>query len=122
MVCQKKGLEGKRGQCGSLEDSGSSVLIISLYQAERIKLRLRAKGSVSLLDVNVNCMNVSSRGSLMVKEEYGIPHEIKVILSKDLGEESLVVGQEHLKTPKILHKGSPRTLSEHRVEIYNSKR
>ena len=38
------------------------------------QVKVKAKGSASLLDVSGNYMNVSSRGSLMVKEEYGIPH------------------------------------------------
>ena len=50
----------------------------------------------------------------MMREEYGIPHEIKVFVSKDLEKEELVVGLEDLKILSILHKEFPRKLPEQR--------
>ena len=34
----------------------------------------------------------------MIQEEFGLPHKIKVVISRDLGQDELVVGLEVLKT------------------------
>ena len=52
----------------------------------------------------------------MVQEEHGVPHKIKVLVSKDLGKNELVVGLEDLKDIGILHKEFPKTLPERRRE------
>ena len=47
-------------------------------------------------------MDVSGRGEIMVQKEYGLPDKIKVLISKDLGQEKLVVGLEDLKDLVII--------------------
>ena len=42
-------------------------------------------------------MDVSGRGEIMVPEEHGIQHKIKVLVSKYLGQDELDVGLEDLK-------------------------
>ena len=36
-------------------------------------------------DASNTHVDVSGRGEIMVQEEYGLPHKIKVLVSKDLG-------------------------------------
>ena len=50
----------------------------------------------------------------MVEEEYEIQDRIKVLVSKDLGMEELVVGLEDLKDLGILHQKFPRTMRDRR--------
>ena len=50
----------------------------------------------------------------MVEEEYRLPHNIKVRVSKDLGMEELVVGLEDLKDLGIFHQEFPRTMPDRR--------
>ena len=50
----------------------------------------------------------------MVQEDHGLPHKIQVLVSKDLGKDELVVGQEDLKDLNILHTDFPKTLPEWR--------
>ena len=47
---------------------------------------------------------------------HDLPHKIKVLVSKDLGKDELVVGLEDLKDLNILHKEFPKTLPEWRTE------
>ena len=49
---------------------------------------------------------MSGRGEIMVQEEHGLPHKIKVLVSKDLGQD---VGLEDMKDIGILHKKFPKT-------------
>ena len=51
---------------------------------------------------------------IIVQEEHGLPHKIKVLVSKDLGQDELVVCLEDLKDIVILHKEFPKTLPERR--------
>ena len=74
------------------------------------------KGDATLKDTSHKHMNVSGKGEVMVQEEYGVPHKIKVLVSKDLGADKLVVGLEDLKDINILHKEFPKTLPEWRRE------
>ena len=48
----------------------------------------------------------------MVKEENGLSHKRKVLVSKDLDQDKLVIGPEYLNDIGILHKQFPKTLSE----------
>ena len=41
-------------------------------------------------------MDVSGKSEVMVQREYGVPHKIKVLLSKELGACKLMVGLEDL--------------------------
>ena len=45
-----------------------------------------------------------------MQEEHGFPHEIKVLVSRSLGQEELVM---RLADLKILHKDFPKTLPDH---------
>ena len=67
------------------------------------------KGDATLKGASHKHMNVSGKGEVMVQEEYGVPHKIKVLVSKDLGADKLVVGLEDLKE-------FPKTLPESRRE------
>ena len=48
--------------------------------------------------------------STRVQEEHGIPHKVKVLVSKDLGKNELVVGLEDLKDIGILHREFPEKM------------
>ena len=41
------------------------------------------KGDATLKDASNTHMDVSGRGEITVEEEYGLPHRIKVLMSKD---------------------------------------
>ena len=77
-----------------------------------MKMTIYEKGDATLKDASNKQMDVSGRGEIMVQEEYGIPHKIKVLISRDLGKDELVVGLEDLKDLGILHHEFPRTLPE----------
>ena len=64
----------------ALADSGASASIISWWCLERLMH-----------------MDVSGKGEIMVQEEHGLPHKIKVLVLIDLGQDELVVGLENLK-------------------------
>ena len=59
-------------------------------------------------------MDLSGRGEIMVQEQQGLPYKIKVLISKDLGKDELVVGLEDLKDIGILHHKFPMILPEKR--------
>ena len=65
-------------------------------------------------------MDVSGRGEIMVQEEHRIQHKIKVLVSKDLGQDDFVIGLEDLTDIGILHGEFPKTLPERRREDENS--
>ena len=67
-------------------------------------------------DASNTHVDVSGRGEIMVQEEYGLSHKIKVLVSKDLGQVELVVGLEDLKDLGILHPEFPRTIPDKRRE------
>ena len=90
--------EGKVQTVDALADSGASASIISWDLATKVN------------------MVVFEKGEIMVQEEHGFPHKIKVLVSKDLGKNELVVGLEDLKDIGILHKEFPKTLPERRRE------
>ena len=48
----------------------------------------------------------------MVQEENGLPHQLKVLVSKVLGQDKLVVDLEYRNDIGILHKKFPKTLPE----------
>ena len=73
------------------------------------------KGDATLKDASHKHMDVSGKGEIMVQEKHGLPHRIKVLVSKDLGKDELVVGLEDLKDLNILHKEFPKTLPEWRT-------
>ena len=87
----------------ALADSGASASILSLDLAKKLNMTIFDKGDTTLKDAINKYMDVSGRGEIMVEEEYGIPHRIKVLVSKDLELDELVVGLEDLKDLGILH-------------------
>ena len=61
-------------------------------------------------------MDVSGSGDIMLQEEHRIQHKIKVLVSKDMGQDEFVVGLVDLKDIGILHREFPKTLPERRRE------
>ena len=82
----------------------------------KMKMIIHEKGDATLKDASNKHMDVSGRGEIMVQEEYRIPHKIKVLMSRDLGQDELVVGLEDLKDLFSLHPEFPRTLPDKRRE------
>ena len=72
------------------------------------------KGDATLQNASHKQMDGRGKGEIIVQEEHGLPHKIKVLVSKDLGQDELVVGLGDLKDINILHKEFPRTLPEWR--------
>ena len=72
------------------------------------------KGGTTLKDASIKHMDVGGRGEIMMQEELGLPHKIKVLISKDLDKDELVAGFEDLKDIGILHHEFPKTLPEKR--------
>ena len=68
------------------------------------------KVDATLKNASQKHMDVSGKGEIMVQEEHGLPHKIKVLVSIDLGQDELVVGLENLMNINILRKGFPKTL------------
>ena len=60
--------------------------------AKKVKMILYETGDATLKDASIcnKYMDISGRGEIMVQEEYGIPHKIKVLISRDLGQDELV--------------------------------
>ena len=95
-----------------MADSGASDSIISWDLAKKMNMIVFEKGDATLNEPSHKLMDVSGRGEIMVQEEHGLPHKIKVLVSKDLGKNELVVGVEDLKDINILHRELPKTLPE----------
>ena len=99
-----------------LADLGASASII-LWNLEKIlKLTIYENGDATLKDARNNHMDVSGRGEIMVNDKYGIPHKIKVLISRDLLQDKLVVELEDFKDLGTLHLEYLRTLPEKRRE------
>ena len=88
-------------------DSGASASLISWNLAKKLNMAIFDKGDATLRDASHKNMDVSGKGEVIVQEEYGMPHKIKVLITKDLGTDMLVVGLEDLKDINILHKEFP---------------
>ena len=93
-----------------LADSGASVSIISMGLEMKLIMTIYDKGDATLKDTSKTHLDVSGRGEVMVQEEYGLPHKIKVLVSEDLGLEELVVVLKDLTVPRILHQEIPRKM------------
>ena len=113
--------EDKQQTIQALADSGASTPIISWDLAETINMTIYEKGEATLKDGSHNHMDVSGIGAIMVQEDDGLPLKIKVLVSRSLGKEELVVGLSDLKDLNILHKDFPRTLPEFRRSAKFSK-
>ena len=61
------------------------------------------KGIATLKDAINKHMDVSGRGEIMIEEEFGIPQKIRVSISRDLGQDGLVVGLDDIKDLGIPH-------------------
>ena len=103
-------------QVEALADSKASASIISLYLAKKVNMIIFEKGDATLNDTSNKHMDVSGRGETMIQEEFRIPHKIRMLISRDLGQDKLVVGLEDLKELGILHHEFHRTLPEIRRE------
>ena len=67
----------------ALANSGASTSIISWDIAKKVNMVIFEKGDATLKDASHTNMDVSGRGEIMVQEEHGIQHKIKVLVSKD---------------------------------------
>ena len=76
----------------ALADSGCSVSILSYNLASRINLHIMMAGNARLKDASDNKMDISGKGALVVQEEHGCPYDIKVRVSRSLGQEELMMG------------------------------
>ena len=76
---------------------------MSLDLAKRVKIIIYEKGDATLKGASNKHMEVSGRGEIMIQEEYGLLHKIKVIISRDFGQNGLVVGLKDLKDLGTLH-------------------
>ena len=85
-VSTVKGTTGGRVQTvEALADSGASASIISWDLAKKLNIVVFEKGDATLKDASHKHMYVSGKGEVMVQEEYGLPHKIKVLVSKKTG-------------------------------------
>ena len=92
----------------ALADSGASVSLITWNLAKKLNMVIFDKGGATLKDASHKHMDVSGKGEVIVQEEQGLPYKIKVLVTKDLGPDELVVGLEDLKDINILHKDFPQ--------------
>ena len=100
----------------ALADSGASVSLIAWNLAKKLNIEIFDKGDATLKDASHKHMDVSGNGEVIVQEEHGLSYRIKVLVTKDLDHDELVVGLEDLKDINILHKDFPKTLPEWRRE------
>ena len=91
-------------------------IIGSIKESEDDNISTTKKGDATQMDKINKHMDVSGRGETMVQAKLGLPHKIRVLISKDLGQDELVVGLEDLKDLGILHREFPKTLPEKRKE------
>ena len=83
-------------------------MILSYDLAVKLKMWMEKPGRAYLEDASGNAMDISGKGRLVVRENQGFLNVIKVLVSKSLGQDQLVVGLEDLKTLHILHNDFPR--------------
>ena len=100
----------------ALADSGASALIISMDLAKTVKMIIYEKGNATLKDASNKHIGVSGRGEIMVQEEYGIPHKIKVLISRDLED---ALSRVPVGGPEVIE-GALRRMRGHASYAYNS--
>ena len=61
-------------------------------------------------------MDVSGKGEIMMEEEYELQHKINLLVSKDLGQEELIVSRKDLNDITILHNEFLKTMPERKSE------
>ena len=107
-VSSVDGTQGEQQQTiQALADSGASAFINSWDLAKNINMIIYEKGDATLKDGSHNHMYVSGKGEVIVQEDDGLPLKIKVLVSKDLGKDELVVGLEGPEhTPQRLSEDS----------------
>ena len=67
-------------------------------------------------------MDVSGRGETMMQAELGLPNKIRVLISKDLGQDEVVVWFGDLKDLGSLHYEFSKNLPEKRRENVKKKK
>ena len=107
---------GKVQMVEALADSEDLASIITWDLAKKLNMVVFGRGDATFKDASHRHMVVSGKDEIIEQEEHGLPHKIKVLVSKELGQDELVVGLEDLKDIGILHKEFPKTLSERRRE------
>ena len=70
--------EGRVQTVEALAYSGASASIISWDLQKKVTMIGFEKGDATRKDANLKHMDVSGRGEIMVQEEHGMPHKIKV--------------------------------------------
>ena len=80
--------------------------------AKNLNMAEFGRGDATLKDASHKHMDMSGKDEILVQEEHGLSHKIKVLVSKDLGQDELVASLEDLKDIGILHKEFPKTLPE----------
>ena len=88
-------------------------MLISWDLAKKLNMLVFEKEGAIMKNASHKRMDVIEKGEVMVQEEYRMPHKIKVLVSKNLDADELVVGVADLN---ILHKEFPKTLPEWRRE------
>ena len=63
----------------TLADSGDSATIISWDLSKKVNMIIFKKGDATLKDASNKHMDVSGRGEIIVQEEQGLQHKIKVL-------------------------------------------
>lgn len=97
--------EGKVQTVEALADSGASIIL--WYLAKKVNMMIFEKGDATLKDASHKNMDVRGRGDIMVQEEHGIQHKIKVLVSTDFSQDELVVPvQQHYGRPMECTYGS----------------
>ena len=85
----------------------------------RINMQIRKPENAPLKDASSNNINISGKGTSVVREEHCFPYKIKIIVSTSLGQEELLVVLKNLKILNI-YKDFPKTLPGYRRDSYNS--
>ena len=100
---RKLGVKREQLKVDALVDLGCSVLILSYDLSVKLELEAEMLGNASGI-----AMDISGKAVLKVRQQQGIRTEIRIIISKSLGKEEMVVGLADLKSLNLLHKDFPR--------------
>ena len=85
-VSTVKDTQGGREQTfQALADSGASASIISLDLAKKLNMVVFGKSDATLKNASHKHMDMSGKGEIIVQEEHGLSHKIKVLVSKKTG-------------------------------------
>ena len=106
--------EGKLVRVRALPDLGSSASIISMELAVKLGLEREDPGLTKLEDASGSRMDVTAVASLAVRELSGIPSYFQVLVSRDLGEDNMVVGIDELSLKRQVDDNIVKYGSYHR--------